>query len=118
MSDLLLVKRTKTTSDAFFGEIYFNGAFVGYSMERIGVAIPAGTYGATLAYSGHFKRLTPHIAVPDRTYIEIHPANWPSQLEGCIAIGSAIDGDALDNSGVAFEKLMKLITGDFTVTVE
>lgn len=27
--------------------------------------------------------------VPDATNIQIHAANWPTQLEGCIAVGSA-----------------------------
>lgn len=86
-------------------------------MERIAVAIPEGTYPTKLAFSGHFQRNTPHLDVPGRTYIEIHPANWPSQLEGCIAIGAAIDGDALDSSATTFEKLMTLLPDEFTVEI-
>lgn len=86
-------------------------------MERIAVAIGAGSYAARLEYSPHFERQTPHIDVPGRTYIEIHPANLPSQLEGCIAVGSTIDNDALGSSKAAFEKLMAYLPQEFTVTI-
>lgn len=117
METILLVSRFKTTKDAYFGKVTLDGDFVCYSMERIAVAIPEGTYAAEKALSPHFNRLTPHLTVPNRTYIEIHPANWPSQLEGCIAVGTSIDGDALDQSVVAFDALMALLPPNLTVTV-
>lgn len=43
--------------------------------------------------------------VPGRTNIEIHPANWPSELEGCIAPGTRSDIDALYDSRTPFFKL-------------
>lgn len=81
-------------------------------MERTAVAIPTGSYSAHLEDSPHFGFPTPHIDVPGRTYIELHPANYPSQLEGCIALGSTIDGDALDNSRAAFDRLMSYLPTD------
>src|SRR6266446_3772365 len=80
---ILAVARTRRTADAIFGEIYVRQEFVCYSMERIAVAIPPGFYKGRLEYSPHFGRLTPHIDVPFRTYIEIHPLNFPWQTEGC-----------------------------------
>lgn len=52
--------------------------------------------------------------VPDATNIQIHAANWPTQLEGCIATGSAF-GDVtiggmtapgVTGSRLAFQKFM------------
>ena len=59
--------------------------------------------------SRRFKRMTPHIDVPGRTYIEIHEANYPSQLEGCIAVGDEIDGDAVDDSKSTDIKLESIL---------
>jgi hypothetical protein len=79
------------------------------TMERNSVIIPEGVYIAQLELSPHFGFATPHLQVPGRTYIEIHPANYPTQLEGCIAVGEQIDGDALDNSDSAFSSFVKLL---------
>lgn len=105
------------TGVAFFGRIHFGQEFVGYSMERIAVAIPLGSYEAHLEYSPHFQTLTPHIAVPSRTYIELHPANYPAQLEGCVAIGTTIENGALNSSRAAFDKLMTMLPPQFTVEI-
>lgn len=113
----LKLLRKQTTQDAIFGEIYLNDGFVCYSMERTAVAIPEGAYPAVIELSPHFGFNTPHLTVPNRTYIEIHPANWPSQLEGCIAVGTTIDGDALDASKAAFDRLMALLPPSLTVEV-
>lgn len=43
--------------------------------------------------------------VPNRTNIEIHPANWATELKGCIAPGMRSDIDAVYDSRNAFFKL-------------
>jgi hypothetical protein len=107
----------KTTTDALFGDMTYNNKWLCFTMERTAVAIPEGTYNAHLEMSPHFGFVTPHIDVPQRTYIEIHPANYVSQLEGCVAVGSAIDGDAVDNSRRAFDSMMSVLPQEFTVEV-
>lgn len=106
------------TVDALFGDLKYNEESLGVTMERTAVAVPTGTYNAHLEKSPHFGFQTPHIDVPNRTYIEIHPANWPSQLEGCVAVGSSKDGDALDNSKSAFDRMMEVVPQKFTVIIE
>jgi hypothetical protein len=106
------------TVDALFGVLIFNDKQLGFTMERTAVAIPEGVYNARLEMSPHFGFQTPHIDVPQRTYIEAHPANYPLQLEGCVAVGSAIDGDALDNSRQAFDSMMAVLPQEFTVSIE
>ena len=105
---LVHIVRDHQTQDATFGHLTV-GDFSCYTMERTAVIIPAGDYEARMEFSPHFQEATPHLIVPNRTYIEVHPANYPNQLEGCIAVGSAIDGDALDNSKVAFASLVSLL---------
>ncbi len=105
------------TVDAHFGRMHYSGVFLGYSMERKAVAIPEGTYRGYKRDSAHFGMRVVGIDVPNRTDIECHPANTPNQVKGCIAVGSSIDNDALDNSKVAFDKMMLAVPQEFTVTV-
>jgi Family of unknown function (DUF5675) len=116
---LLRIQRNPSmaTTDALFGDMDYNGERICFTMERTAVAIPEGVYSARLELSPHFGFQTPHIDVPRRTYIEIHPANYPLQLEGCVAVGSAIDGDALDSSRSAFDRLISILPQEFTVEV-
>lgn len=116
-SPLLVISRTKKTEDALFGKVTIGGEDVCFSMERTVVAIPEGVYPCCKRYSPHNARTVIGIDVPNRTDIEIHPANYPSQLEGCIAVGSTVDNDALDNSTAAFEKLMTLLPQTFTLQI-
>lgn len=116
---LLRVKRNPnlTTKDAIFGDMDFNGKRIGYTMERSAVAIPEGTYPGYKRYSQHFEMTVLGIDVPMRTDIECHPANLPSQLLGCIAVGESIDNDALDNSRRAFDDMMLIVPQEFTVEI-
>lgn len=105
------------TTDALFGRMYYNEVFICYTMERTAVAILAGTYRGYKRDSAHFDMRVIGIDVPNRTDIECHPANTPMQVKGCIAVGSTVDNDALDNSRSAFDKMMLAVPDEFTVTV-
>ena len=105
------------TSDALFGRMYVDGKYVCFTMERTAVSIPAGSYRGYKRDSAHFGRRVVGIAVPNRTDIESHPANWPCQLDGCIAVGEKVDNDALDSSEEAFEEMMNDLPETFTVVV-
>lgn len=51
-------------------------------------AIPYGRYRVIITYSAKFKRRLPLLVdVPHFEGIRIHAANWPTELEGCIAVG-------------------------------
>lgn len=103
--------------DACFGKVTIGDDLICYSMERTAVCIPEGTYPGYKRYSPHLSRTVVGIQVPNRTDIEMHNANQPCQLDGCIAVGSSVDGDALDNSIKALEKLLARLPQTFTVTV-
>jgi hypothetical protein len=113
----LVVRRERQTSDAIFGTILIDGGKVCFSMERTAVCIPIGTYPGCKRFSPHLNRIVVGIDVPGRTDIEGHNANLPGQIRGCIAFGSSIDGDALDSSIAALEKVLALLPQTFTVTI-
>ena len=81
--------------------------------------IPAGTYTVAKAIhhpSGPHPYPCPHILnVAGRTDIHIHVANNASQLLGCVAVGENVsaDGENIEHSQAAFDRLMTLIGGGF-----
>jgi hypothetical protein len=86
-----------------------------YTMERKDTLIPEGTYDFDFYFSPANKLKVPLLKnVPGFEYIEIHPANWPSQLKGCTAVGIGIfpDQAMLSQSVAAFTKLMNLLAGN------
>lgn len=62
--------------------------------------IPEGTYRVKRDKSGRWQYYAIQ-NVPSRTFIEIHPANYVNQLEGCLALGMA---RMEDNISVASSK--------------
>jgi len=125
--NLLIVRKSRLATSTG-GELFLNGAFFCYTQERPLVdikgakepyAIPSGTYNIRLEYSPHFEMIVPHlVGVPGRTYIEIHPGNYPNQIQGCIEVGLTHDIDYVGQSRVAFQALMRKITGEkLTITI-
>jgi hypothetical protein len=88
-----------------------------WSLERPGPQfesdyhrIPAGVYDITLYPSPHFGRLIPLLMnVPGRSNIEIHWANYPGDLKGCIGVGMQQGKDAIYNSRMKFDEIFPLI---------
>ena len=105
------------TTDAMFGRMTIDGGFVCFTMERTAVSIPEGSYRGYKRDSSHFGRRVVGIDVPSRTDIECHVANYPSELEGCIAVGEKVGNDCLDSSESAFERMMRGLPETFTVVV-
>jgi len=60
--------------------------------------------------------------VPGRTYIMIHPGNWPDNFEGCIGVGmnyQILDGrNAVAQSRSAFAQVMGALDGRDTWLLE
>ena len=96
MTELVLQREhTHATLDATAGEVFVNGKHLCWSMELPWrdnqhdiSCIPPGTY----ALSQHFRTIgglaTLHLEhVPARAGILIHVANWPHEINGCIAVG-------------------------------
>jgi hypothetical protein len=102
----ITLTRTQKGSYGTFGKID-DAIFKSNTMEPGNTGehpcIPVGKYRCTLGISPHFyenhadygfgRGVVYHVLnVPGRDHILIHPANMPSQLQGCIALGSGIPG--------------------------
>lgn len=107
---MILVQRERMTTDGLFGSLTVD-SFGCFTVENRLHCIPAGIYDVEFTYSPTFNQTMPLINVPDRTAIRIHPANYPHQLLGCIAVGDKEEPDAVDDSRVTFNQLFKIISG-------
>ena len=114
----LLLERDIYTARSVEGLMYVDGQYECSTLERPWLdnqpeisCIPEGTYEVIKTWSGHFNRWMPELsAVPNRSDIRIHPANWPSQLHGCIAVGTVRGLDFVANSQQAFNALFLLLS--------
>lgn len=85
--------------------------------------IPAGTYTANSYFSPkHGFNVWRLAGVPDRSFIEIHPANFVSDLLGCVGVGDSqgqINGvPAVLNSQETFKMLLSTLPDSFTLTIQ
>lgn len=99
--------REPSGPDCTFGVMFIDGFYQCLTLENTHKIIPAGEYDITFYDSPHNKTLVPLLMnVPGRSEIEIHIANFFSELEGCIAVGTIKDLTMLMNSQAAFGTLM------------
>ena len=84
-------------------------------------SIPKGKYNVVKRWSKKYKDHFHILDVPNRSYILIHPANYVSELRGCIAVGKDFrdinfDG-SLDtiNSREALKDLLNILPNKFTI---
>lgn len=125
----IILNRKPPTSSGVFGSFSDeHGNTLCCTLERaypdgitLSPKIPYGkSFTAIRRFSPHFKcELFMLTDVPGHEFIEIHPANLESQLDGCIATGDSEDGKELLKSRDAFERFMKLQEGvnSFTLIV-
>lgn len=75
--------------------------------------IPVGTYQTGWRKSPKFGQTWQIEDVTDRTYILIHVANYPSDVHGCIGLGTYLMGDriAVSQSRKAVTRFEKLTKG-------
>lgn len=102
---LIHLKRIDATDHGVFGHLEWDN-FDCVTLERHDTLIPEGTYKVTLYDSPKNGCKVPLLSVPGRTMIEIHPANWEKQLEGCIAVGENREGYAIEHSKDTFHQMM------------
>jgi len=122
----IIVQRKTKTTDGIFGILTLDwNPFTCVTLENLVQSIPAGTYDLDFTYSPHFNRVMPHIIVPSRDTlaggdagIRFHWANFPAQLEGCIAVGTAVDGDSIDESLVPFNQFYAILNLQAGIKVE
>jgi hypothetical protein len=81
--------------------------------------IPEGSYPCKVRYSPHNGCDVIGVdGIPGRTDIEIHPANKPEELLGCIAVGETQAPDFIGNSRMMFNRLMEIFREPAILMVE
>lgn len=124
--DYIQLERFAYSPHGTFGVLTMPDGWECYTVERPWQlnankvsCIPEGIYELKQRLSNVVKRSTAGrytqgwevTAVPDRTYIMIHPGNTMDDLEGCIAPGKALgmvnDKWAVTSSQATFGELMK-----------
>lgn len=106
------------------GYVSVNGSIVGYTLElpyrnnQSSISsIPAGKYDATIKFEGSKGPYTKEgfritlLDVPDRSGIQIHIGNYPTEIEGCILVGTKVNPDTctLEGSAAAYQTLKKAV---------
>jgi hypothetical protein len=120
----ITVKRTNKANDYTIGQMFIDGEYFCDTLEDTvrdltnvkdkiygRTAIPAGTYSVILDYSGHFKKLLPHILdVPFFSGVRIHSGNDVEDTNGCILVGFYYRAGYITESRATMEKLMKKLS--------
>ena len=120
----LEVKRITLTDSYTAGQLFVDGQYFCDTLEDTvrdltnikdkvygRTAIPAGTYTVIRDYSGHFKKLLPHILdVPYFSGVRIHSGNDVEDTNGCILVGVYYRAGYISNSRETMEKLMKILS--------
>ena len=114
---IITLNRIISSDEGVLGLLHINGKPLSVTLERPWKdnkawesCLPFGIYPLTrLDKSKAFKY--PHYLledVPSRTFIKIHVANYPSELHGCIGVGSyfANGAIAVSKSRVAMDHVM------------
>ncbi len=111
----LTLVRTKYTTSGTFGYIVLPDGTKLYSCEREWAnngprnsCIPIGKYKVLWRPSPRFGQAYRLQNVPKRDAILIHAANYPSELQGCIALGLSYSNYAVWNSRAAISKLISI----------
>ena len=118
---LITVTRTNKTGDGVFGNLQIDtDPFKCVTMERLTTLTAVGTYDLFFMWSEHFQQIMPHVIVPGRTAIEIHWANYPSQLDGCTALGTQTDlqTDSIEESKDAWVKFVQAISDQPAIKIK
>lgn len=116
----LFPKETYTIGKLFIDDVYFSDTLElpWKDNEPMVSCIPPGTYPVKMLYSPSFKRALPHILdVPGRSSILIHPANWPSDLKGCVGVGKNDVRGGLSNSRFFSDVLNGMLKDGGTITI-
>jgi hypothetical protein len=107
---IIVLQREPVDGQALHGTLTVDGVDLGVSLENAARRIPAGKYPLELYYSQKNEMTVPLLVdVPGRHWIEMHPANYWSELEGCIAPAMTRVGQTVEHSRVVVETLVKLI---------
>jgi len=119
----ITINRTGSTPNSISGTIdvtstVTNTTFSGNTLENRNppnpnLPVPPGTYPASMR-TDHTPNRIELTGVPNASNIQIHNANYPSQLEGCFGAGTSASTDFVGNSVNAMNSINNIISADGT----
>ena len=116
----LLIIRDTFTKESTIGKLFINGESFCDTLENPWLdnqrnisCIPEGQYKVRLRLPRESAtRDYLHLLVqdvPNRDWILVHIGNYPSQTQGCILVGNGREQDAVNNSRLAMDLVIKEI---------
>ncbi len=134
---MIVLERFAYSPDGTFGRLKLPNGFTCYTVERPWLSnkqrescIPDGIYTLEKRRSPVVERTSGGdylegwevTHVPGRTYIMLHPANWPHNVEGCIGVGREymiMDGEnGVTKSRLTFAQVMAGLDGRDTWNID
>ena len=117
---MITINRTSSTGKSIAVTITVTSTltgqtFSGVTLENISppnpsLPIPAGAYPADIR-TDHTPNRIELIGVPSASVVQIHNANYPSQLEGCVAVGmSTSSADSVNDSINAMNRINDILS--------
>ena len=116
----ITIVRTSENGGSTTGELYVDGQFIAHTLElpwrnnaSYISAIPAGAYPAHLRYDKSDGWRIQLDNVPGRSGVQIHVGNYPSQIEGCVLVGTGVvnSENRVEDSGAAYDRLRNAFYG-------
>jgi hypothetical protein len=116
----LELRRQQPAHGGIIGELYLNGRFFCYTLERAAVAIPADVYEVLLNISPKFRKLMPLLVsarVPASWGVRMHTGTRPEHSDACVLVGLARmpNRASIYKTVEAFELLMQRLVGFTTI---
>jgi hypothetical protein len=116
--------RVSSSEKGTFGNIIYNGKPLCVTLElpwrdnKPNIScIPMGTYEVVNFDSPSKGNVFLLKDVPNRSYIEIHVANFMSEIKGCIAVGMEFSDVGVAESAIAMKKLKRTLPDEFILEV-
>ena len=114
----IVINRLQTYSGSIVGELSVNGTKRCYTLEKpwwwneqLVSCVPNGRYPGTLRYDKSDGWRIQLVGVPNRTGVQIHVGNYPSQTQGCVLVGTSYGVNKVFNSVAAYAKLKEAFYG-------
>lgn len=110
----IMINRTYKQMNSAIGRLSVNGTELCWTLElpwkdnQNNVScIPVGFYTGTIRTDGTKGWRIELMGVPNRTNVQIHVGNYPSDVQGCILVGTDWTGNMVSNSNDARANLKK-----------
>ena len=127
MEKKILLKRIKKNAECTIGNLFVDGIFICHTLElpwrnneSRRSCIPAGIYSVVFRDDPGSKYEYKHLHVqnvPGRSWILFHKGNFPRDTVGCILPGLSHTDSKVGESSIAFRKLMNVLEGATSMTL-